>query len=311
MTQAKQTTPTDTKRPQDAWSVSADLLTTLSVLDRELSEGLKESCGLSLTQFRIMLKLEELGKRSRVRDIAAAIDLKSNTVSSAIAKLEEAGHVERGRLPEDGRAVCVALTRKGKRLIGKVKDELAARFDEAWGDVPDEVSASMDDVMRFIGALVEKQPVETEGAGFSSEYVTTIAESYDTVVGTLKSSVRLPLTEWRALNELDEAGGSLRMSQLTSRLMIPRNTATWITDELERSALVRRAAGDEAANSVYVELTDEGRDTLVAGRAAVDAMCRARLWKGLSNAQLERVFEAASMYADESRRRFTRKQRAF
>jgi len=84
---------------------------------RPLLEGL----GLTYPQYLVMMLLWDRDERA-VGEIGAALDLKSNTLTPLLKRLEESGFVRRRRDAKDERQVRVALTDKGKALKQEAAD---------------------------------------------------------------------------------------------------------------------------------------------------------------------------------------------
>lgn len=72
-------------------------------------------CDVTLQQFDTLRLLSD-GPRLNT-DLAQALGIDLSTASRNLAKLEDAGYVERIAVAEDGRAVANRLTRKGKKCL--------------------------------------------------------------------------------------------------------------------------------------------------------------------------------------------------
>lgn len=81
---------------------------------RIASEAVKNRSHLSVTEFRILLDLMEEGEGERVCDIAAALGLRANVVTSGADSLCKQGLVERRRDVGDRRAVILEMTPHGR-----------------------------------------------------------------------------------------------------------------------------------------------------------------------------------------------------
>lgn len=95
-------------------------------------------------------------------------------------------------------------------------------------------------------------------------------EAHAAVTRTLDRELQtergLPLSWYDALVQLDEAGGTLRMSTLASRLLLSRSATTRFADRLEAAGLIERRRCDGDRRGTEVSLTAEGRSAL--GEAA-------------------------------------------
>ncbi|MFF7263981.1 MarR family winged helix-turn-helix transcriptional regulator [Streptomyces sp. NPDC008159] len=76
---------------------------------------LLEELGLTYPQYLVMLVLWEQDSIS-VRDLGAALQLESSTLSPLLKRLEAGGLLRRERRPDDERSVAIRLTEAGARL---------------------------------------------------------------------------------------------------------------------------------------------------------------------------------------------------
>ncbi len=76
---------------------------------------LLEELGLTYPQYLVMLVLWDQDSVS-VRDLGAALQLESSTLSPLLKRLEAGGLLRRERRPDDERSVAIRLTDAGARL---------------------------------------------------------------------------------------------------------------------------------------------------------------------------------------------------
>ncbi|MFB6565074.1 MULTISPECIES: MarR family winged helix-turn-helix transcriptional regulator [unclassified Streptomyces] len=81
---------------------------------------LLDELGLTYPQYLVMLALWERDSLS-VRDLGAALQLESSTLSPLLKRLEANGLVLRERRVDDERSVAVRLTEAGAALQGKAR----------------------------------------------------------------------------------------------------------------------------------------------------------------------------------------------
>jgi DNA-binding MarR family transcriptional regulator len=74
---------------------------------------------LTLPEWRILIALWQSNDQ-RLRDLAETTVVDHSTLSRQIAALERAGLVARMRSKSDARALCIALTPKGKKLTARI-----------------------------------------------------------------------------------------------------------------------------------------------------------------------------------------------
>ena len=99
---------------------------TAALLDAELSDALKPH-GLTPTQYNVLRILRGAGDAGLCRyEVAGRLVTPGPDVTRLLDRLEEAGHVERARDPEDRRQVKARITRAGLGLLGALDGVLAA-----------------------------------------------------------------------------------------------------------------------------------------------------------------------------------------
>ena len=78
----------------------------------------------------------------------------------------------------------------------------------------------------------------------------------------LEAQRELPLSWYEVLLKLSEAGGRLRMAELSNRMIIHKSSLTRLVDRLADAGLVTREPCLEDGRGHYAVLTRDGRDTL-------------------------------------------------
>lgn len=77
--------------------------------------GARSGVALSLRQYRL---LERLASRPhRIGELASVSDVSQATTSVALGPLEERGLVSRAPDPDDGRAILVVITQRGRHVL--------------------------------------------------------------------------------------------------------------------------------------------------------------------------------------------------
>lgn len=77
----------------------------------------------------------------------------------------------------------------------------------------------------------------------------------------LEAERELPLSWYEVLLQLNEAGGRLRMAELSSRMIIHKSSLTRLVDRMEDAGLVAREPCVTDGRGHYAVLTRDGRDT--------------------------------------------------
>ncbi|MGH8299250.1 MAG: MarR family winged helix-turn-helix transcriptional regulator [Steroidobacteraceae bacterium] len=92
---------------------------------------------LSLTEFAVLARLGRDGPATTA-ELARAENMRPQSMSAAVAALEERGLVERKPHPSDGRQMNLALTEKGTAVRNSTKDLKRAWLAQATAGLEDE-----------------------------------------------------------------------------------------------------------------------------------------------------------------------------
>jgi DNA-binding MarR family transcriptional regulator len=84
----------------------------------------------------------------------------------------------------------------------------------------------------------------------------------------LRADFNMSLSRFDLMAQIDSAGGSLRMGEISNRLMVTTGNITGLTDELEAEGLVERFADPRSRRALLVRLTPKGKKAF---RAAAKA----------------------------------------
>jgi DNA-binding MarR family transcriptional regulator len=105
--------------PREAWH---RLLQVSSRVLRELDEALDEADRISISEFDVLITLDNAPARQlRMTDLARAAMLSSGGMTRLANRLEHRGFLRRIRDPEDARAFHATLTREGARKLARAR----------------------------------------------------------------------------------------------------------------------------------------------------------------------------------------------
>lgn len=108
-------------------------------IERRLSEELRNSCDLGISEFRTLHQLVERPEREvRMLELSEILQLSQSSTTRLVERLERRGLVLRGNCPSDGRGKYCILTKTGEALILKAMPE----FEEARSRVLAEIFRS-------------------------------------------------------------------------------------------------------------------------------------------------------------------------
>ncbi|MFF7985345.1 MarR family winged helix-turn-helix transcriptional regulator [Streptomyces sp. NPDC007901] len=114
---------------------------------------LLDELGLTYPQYLVMLVLWDQDSVS-VRELGAALQLESSTLSPLLKRLEAGGLVSRERRPDDERSVAIRLTEEGARLRDRARTVPVA-IGDAMG-LTAEQDATAKQLLRLLTAHVSE-----------------------------------------------------------------------------------------------------------------------------------------------------------
>jgi DNA-binding MarR family transcriptional regulator len=111
--------------PDPSTSMSADemrgwvaLFETSNIVQYAADRNLRDTVGLTLAQFEILLRIAESGVDGRrMTDIADALTVSRSGLTYQVGQLEKKGHVVRGPAPDDDRSVIASVTPAGLEVL--------------------------------------------------------------------------------------------------------------------------------------------------------------------------------------------------
>ena len=90
------------------------------------------------------------GRGRTVSELGAAAGSRPTTLTSVLDRLERRGHITRGTLAGDRRAVLIELTASGRATADTITQTLAALEDRALGELPREQVAGFHAVVKAL-----------------------------------------------------------------------------------------------------------------------------------------------------------------
>lgn len=89
----------------------------------QLGAALSRSCGLSINDFEILLRLEPVPPPGlRLGDLRSAVRLTQPSLSRAVTRLGHRGWLTRASVPDDGRGVLIAITPDGRQVLRRAAE---------------------------------------------------------------------------------------------------------------------------------------------------------------------------------------------
>ncbi len=113
----------------DAARQLGDLCTSLVRRLRLLERSELSCCGIPMSQAMVLQTLEAHPQGKRMSEIAEALGVAQSTATRLVEPLVTQERVERRPAPDDGRAVVIALTPKGRHAAAELS-RLSMRWSE-------------------------------------------------------------------------------------------------------------------------------------------------------------------------------------
>ena len=88
----------------------------------------------------------------------------------------------------------------------------------------------------------------------------------DVLNAELERDAGLPMRWYDVLVHLEETPDGLRMNELAERILYSKSGFTRVVDRMEGAGLVRRVRPEHDRRSIFVVLTDQGRETMEQAR---------------------------------------------
>lgn len=244
--------------------------------------------GLSVVQFAVLLKLDELqGAEVPIRDLAALVRVAPNVVTLAANALEGRGYAARRVLAGDGRSKYLVITPEGKRFLARADDELYALLDDLFAPGDDaEARAVLERGLRVgagVGDLWSDELVETYPSAANLVSVTMFLREVERV---LRDAAGVTLSEGRVLQCLGEVATPLRIGDLSWRLRLPAATITRASSKLEGEGLLERLSSPHDHKAIYVRLTGEGGKRAALIARELDRLGTEQYWGRLDSTDL-------------------------
>ena len=89
---------------------------------------------------------------------------------------------------------------------------------------------------------------------------------HDVLDSELERDAGLPLRWYDVLVHLEETPDGLRMNELAERILYSKSGFTRVVDRMGEAGLVRRVRPEHDRRSIFVVLTDRGRETMEQAR---------------------------------------------
>lgn len=238
----------------------ADYLS-VTMLSSRLLERTILSCGITATQYRILLRLMVHNGSLRVGVLAEMLDIGASTVTATVAQLTEMGAVQRVEDRNDLRAVNVLITPVGIKKALTTEQALIPLVERIRKNIPLGLRAYASNCTLRVA---EKHDL----FGSEKRHVSVSTALCDEVLltATLASHITreegLSLTGYRLLLALFDKESGARPNQLACDLHLRTNVITTAQGELLQRGFIDRARDVRDRRAVLIEITSDGYTVL-------------------------------------------------
>lgn len=238
------------------WATVADLL------HRETGRALKSAFGVTYLAFCLLASVRSHEGRMMLSEFPRGALASANTVTVAAARAAERGYLEKRRCAHDRRAVEVAETPEGARVVDRGFEAIYARLlATVWKN---HARSDIDETMHEFASVARKLGIGSAEINHCCHPVLT--PSYlMCVAGLLRRweacTVRfagLAFTEYRCLALLEHRLGSLSCASIADELVLDRSTVSPLVARLADAGCAMVEVGPDR-RCRCVSLTDKGR----------------------------------------------------
>jgi DNA-binding MarR family transcriptional regulator len=135
------------------------MLTCTQLIEQRVRSRLRESHGTSLARFDLMAQLERAPQGLRMSELSKRMMVTGGNITGLTDQLENEGCVQRLPVPEDRRAFCICLTKKGRREFKDMAAHHEAWIVEAFAGLTTEQMATLH---KLLGAVKHHQQKVSE-----------------------------------------------------------------------------------------------------------------------------------------------------
>ena len=241
-------------------SLDSTFFVAFDLTHRALKSGLAQASSLSVTQYRVLVKLLSAGPDGIDQSsLGKMLDLKPNVVTQAVNALAAAGYATRRRAGDGDRRVrTVGITDAGASHVAQANDALVERL-YALFPTEDAAHRTILEASIAAGASIEAPPPgETPGRYAASRALVSLELVKRAMESALRASCGASLSECRVLQRLGEVGEPLRIGDLASQLQMTAVAVARAVDGLAERGWVERLASPRDRKAVFAAATPQG-----------------------------------------------------
>lgn len=138
--------------PDNTAALGADLLAVVARINRLANQRIE--LPLPVAQARLLSTIEDQGP-TRISDLAALDHCSQPTMTTQVRRLEDAGLVTRAEDPGDARAVLIAITDAGRRILSRVRADRSAAINPYLEHLDDAERTALADAILVLRGLLD------------------------------------------------------------------------------------------------------------------------------------------------------------
>lgn len=238
-----------------------DWITVSVLLSRSASDAVTRMGGISITQYRVLIRLIMAPDGMTVSAIASELAHSTSAVTIALNGLERKKAVTRAYDSADKRVVTVRITEEGRSLVARIDPAVKQVAHDFWACYTDEELAL---TYRDSGATAENFNLAYRKDGAMSIENAYVDASWVIVFAITQQLKRanISLNEYRLLYLLYETPDGMRPSDAARRLLLRSNEVATTSSKLERHGRIVRTRSETDRRSCTLSITQAGVDKL-------------------------------------------------
>jgi DNA-binding MarR family transcriptional regulator len=204
---------------------------------------------------------------SSQQEIAERLDINRTIMVKLIDRLESAGYLTRTRNPENRRSYVLSLTEKGRDALDDMRRAVAEDDERLTAALSKSERGRLTELLRALGPTTGHS-----SSMYSTEYmISQVFYALRRTGDALLTEVGLRLRHFAPLSAINMLG-PCQQQELARHLAITESAAAQVVDELVQADLVTRGQDAADRRRYALELTELGRERLIATRAVIDGL---------------------------------------
>lgn len=228
-----------------------------SLVVRCTEKTLQDTCGLTSTQYFILLALFVHGEKT-MGELSDILEIKRSTISEATNQLERSGLVVRHSDKEDGRKVRIGCSSTGEALSQRADKAVLSMINDLWQPFGQETVRRVLHFAAKGASASNKQRLQSGILRSDTSYIVVVYQELH-LAERVARELDVPLNQLRVCQYLQEQDRPMSCSEVSRSLLMRPNQVTAAKNELARCGLVAQSVGADR-RSVYLELEEEGQD---------------------------------------------------